>query len=702
MAASPSQISQIKDDDHPSQDNDDPYDNNKNSGMSALELINSTYKNLGSPPQVGERFLKFLLHNENYDNSGLLRIIQLDHDRITEFENETNGTPNKHPRSHGNINTSSRLSKQQTKMRQDVSLQINAWELIQYDYELGDMLLRFPTTLLPLLEEAAIEALKIILRKTLGYIYSSSQNYFAQNNSYPPIYYRVDTLLRNMHQQPNRGGAGSSNQQRQWKIHARIINLPPTHTCCKPSISCIQAYDIGKIVQLSGTVVRISPIQMLEVSRAYQCKKCKHTFCIYADFQQCNNALPHPTSCPNSPECTNSTFDSLPHQAIHTDYQEIKLQETGNALAPIPRSILCKLQHDLVDSCQPGDEVFVVGNLLAQWQPVVPNVDCTVTMALHVHSIKVVNGDSDNNSSTWGRSAVNGGVTGSGKLRDKYQRDFEDFWNDPMNRFTKPIAARNYICRAVCPKLYGMLTVKLGLLLIMIGGSSSVDDASFSVEDSQMKTKNQSDEVNNDQNKNYKNAKDVADEDDSEPEAFYIDDPGETEEAIALKTQASKQKENKNSIATSTSNKTSSCPTTTISNSSSQDAIYRSDEASIQTKRRAESHILLVGDPGTGKSQFLRFAAALSPRSVLTTGVGTTSAGLTCAAVRDGNNSSKQYTLEAGALVLADRGVCCIDEFGCIRGEDRAAIHEGKFQTNKTMPCLISTHVSHDCHILNL
>jgi replicative DNA helicase Mcm len=92
-----------------------------------------------------------------------------------------------------------------------------------------------------------------------------------------------------------------------------------------------------------------------------------------------------------------------------------------------------------------------------------------------------------------------------------------------------------------------------------------------------------------------------------------------------------------------------------------------------ETKLRGDIHILIVGDPGIGKSQILKYVSKLAPRSIYTSGKGTTGAGLTAAAVRDELGG---WSLEAGALVLGDQGNVCVDELDKMRSEDRSALHE--------------------------
>jgi len=90
------------------------------------------------------------------------------------------------------------------------------------------------------------------------------------------------------------------------------------------------------------------------------------------------------------------------------------------------------------------------------------------------------------------------------------------------------------------------------------------------------------------------------------------------------------------------------------------------------SRTRGDLHILLIGDPGTGKSALLQYIGNIAPRSIYTSGKGSSAAGLTAAAVRDDFGDGQQWTLEAGALVLADKGIAAVDELDkmrCVTGD---------------------------------
>uniref|UniRef100_A0A1Q3FWA5 DNA helicase MCM9 n=1 Tax=Culex tarsalis TaxID=7177 RepID=A0A1Q3FWA5_CULTA len=345
--------------------------------------------------------------------------------------------------------------------------------------------------------------------------------------------------------------------------HVRFTNMPSSSSTTEregggpPKKEPYPKLDqVGRLVKVSGTVVRMTQApKFVEYKREYVCKRCKHEFDVEAAYEQ-KYVFNVPWSCPMAREtgCKGVPVpkNDQPVPDYCRNYQEIRLQEVGHS--NVPASILVTLENDLVDSCQPGDRVNVIGTVELRCGPGIIGKQTELTITLRANSL-----------------TKEGNKMNTGKDLAEHLCFVRAEWQGTVDEIGE-LAARDLLVQSICPEIHGMYPVKL---------------------------------------------------------------------AIALSLASCAQRDLSNTTAT-----------------------------------RGHSHLLLVGDPGLAKSRLLRFAADVSSRSVFTTGMGCSAAGLTAAAVKEDG----EWQLEAGALVIADGGICCIDEFNLMREADKASIHEAMEQ----------------------
>jgi DNA helicase MCM9 len=530
---------------------------NEGKSTSGRSLLASSYKSF-DPYDVGDRYVTFLLDNEPTLEK-LTGCVLKDH--LKRIDNETNG---------------------KMEGRSDESIEIDAYQLMNLDPVLGNLTLRYPDTLLSLLEDSTVQARKV-LRRRMEVALSESMKHANQKQS-EKQQSEKQQLASNKKNQQLLHSLQQNTTYEPRPLRARLTHLPPHHQCCKPTLSSISSSDVGTVLQISGTCVRTGPVRMMETIRTYKCLECGNDFEVQADFGTTNNALPAPIVCPaefDEYSCKGTNFKIVDRASHHCDYQEIKVQESAGALTrvgSVPRSILIKLTDDLVDKCNPGDEVVVVGSLHAEWQSgtsgFVDNLEIMVGMSVQAHSVRIVNVDEEMAGGGPSMSDLNafsgsGGLGSvSGNLRERFRREFDAFWNNEEAK-QRPFATRDYILRAVCPKLFGMHAVKLGLLLALIGGASVSNDNEYA-------------DMSEDGERHLESEHLPIDDNDSTPAPFEagpvaFNFGGDIDDSDDQSKDNLKRKRDDQSGSKYKSN---------------------NQGKAVRSRRRVQSHILLIGDPG--------------------------------------------------------------------------------------------------------
>ena len=335
-------------------------------------------------------------------------------------------------------------------------------------------------------------------------------------------------------------------EENDFKIHVRLFNVKAQH-----KIEQIKAHTIGNFVFLQGTVMRIGPIKPLLQRMDFQCQKCE----AQRTFEFTDGLIQSIVKCPakNPARCKAKYPRPLVETAVCIDHQIVTILQTQSSDQSGLLSFVMdiELREDMVDACLTGDTVVVLG---------------TVRKRICIQKKQ--------NGTKFSELYIQAESLSKKDMNECLAGTIE--FNTTHYAFIRKVLSERHLMKllvnSLCPHLFGLEILKLGCLLVLLGGNR---------------------------------------------------------------------------------NKSSESPT----------RLSKDDNKTVNSVRRLtirpNIHLCMVGDPGLGKSQLLVAIKKVAPRVVYVAGNTSTISGLTATWVQREDGP----TLQAGALVQGDLGVCCIDEF---------------------------------------